>query len=217
MLEHMRPDRLQVKDEPEMITLAGLRGRGWTPAMAEEMLGEPDKLAVNRHHRSGPPVRLYVLKRVKHAEQSTQFATRQAIAAARKAASSRAAKERASSLLARIEKIEIEVIALPQDELLKQAIRSYNAHDAFSYDFRGASHDSDPAFLERIQVNYVRHKLTSYDRALYEACGQPGAYDARDLITEKVLRAIAATYPGLAAECRRQAKRKRQAAEVRRR
>ena len=59
-------------------------------------------------------------------------------------------------------------------------------------------------FLERITVNYVRHRLTSYDRNLERVAGQIGVALAITAIRKRIYAAIAETYPHLAPECERQ-------------
>ena len=60
-------------------------------------------------------------------------------------------------------------------------------------------------FLERITVNFIRHNLTAYDRALEEVAGRVGiasAVQSKDLLSHR--RAIGESYPALADECSRQ-------------
>lgn len=74
---------------------------------------------------------------------------------------------------------------------------------------RLAGLDSDPEFLARLCVNYLRHRMTSYDAQLRRLgrLGRPG-----DLVVATVqrnaLEAIQVAYPELAAECARQMERK---------
>jgi hypothetical protein len=41
---------------------------------------------------------------------------------------------------------------------------------------------SDPAFLERITVNFIRHELTEYDESLQEVAGRMGVDEAMALM-----------------------------------
>jgi len=93
-----------------------------------------------------------------------------------------------------------------------RAIRSFNDRAATrAYgDYDPATPDSDPAFLARITVNYLRHERTSYDALGAQLFGLVGREEAHDLLRERVLAAIADAYPSLAAECATQV---RQAAE----
>ena len=54
-----------------------------------------------------------------------------------------------------------------------------------------ATEQSDPAFLERITVNYIRHQLTSYDTHLEQAAGQIGVHQAGKVIRRRIYDAIA--------------------------
>ena len=71
-------------------------------------------------------------------------------------------------------------------------------------DDRHAHLDSDPFFLARITVNYLRHWLTSYEKELHWIAGKVGVEEGCDLIKTKVLVAIASKYLWLAEECRSQ-------------
>ncbi|GAB7107673.1 hypothetical protein JCM4814A_59870 [Streptomyces phaeofaciens JCM 4814] len=55
------------------LSTAGLRARGWTPAMVRRLLGEPDLTRPNPYVRCAPHTRLYRLERVEAAERSDGF------------------------------------------------------------------------------------------------------------------------------------------------
>jgi hypothetical protein len=73
-----------------------------------------------------------------------------------------------------------------------------------NYDYDQATPDSDPAFLERIAVKYLRHELSDYDPELAKLFGQVGRADATSVVRKHVYNAIADAYPDLATECARQ-------------
>lgn len=189
-----------------LLTLTTLRERGWTPALVRRFLGEPDKLAPNPAYRSAAPMRLYAEARVLAAEGEETFRHAQAIAQARASAARKTAQRRARDLLAAVERMEVEVVAVPLVDARRRAIRNYNARllARERWDAEPAGEDSDPAFLERITVNFIRHRLTDYDTALEEVAGRVGVEAAVAAIRRRVYEAIAAAYPELAEECRRQ-------------
>jgi len=84
-----------------------------------------------------------------------------------------------------------------EEALLRAAIDSYNSLEKTEF---VADLDSDPRFLERIQVNYLRHERTFYDEAMSMA--EDG--EAKHALREHVLERIARAYPHLASECDRQ-------------
>jgi len=47
-----------------------------------------------------------------------------------------------------------------------------------NYDWQPAKLSGDPAFLERIQVNFIRHRMTKYDGFLNGNVGKVGVNDA---------------------------------------
>ena len=103
----------------------------------------------------------------------------------------------------------ITVQRLPLDELQEEAIESYNNFHSIllierGHDYDPASKESDPAFLERITVNYIRHHLTEYDDHLEEVAGKVGISQAIDAIRDRVYDEIAKQYPEYAQECKRQ-------------
>jgi hypothetical protein len=102
-------------------------------------------------------------------------------------------------LLRAIDVMEIAVKTLPPDQLLDEAIADFNRRADERSD--AAGRDSDSSFLDRIQVNYVRHCLTSYDDAIRETVGKVGERAAVERLRERVYKAIAAVYPDLEQEC----------------
>jgi len=78
----------------------------------------------------------------------------------------------------------IRVGEVTRDQLLRRAIQSYNsfhqdrAMERANYDWQPAKLSGDPAFLERIQVNFIRHRMTKYDGFLNGNVGKVGVNDA---------------------------------------
>lgn len=60
----------------EFVYRATLIKRGWTVGMIRRYLGDPDKLANNPHHMSGPRAQLYNLARVEAAEKAPMIQAR---------------------------------------------------------------------------------------------------------------------------------------------
>ncbi len=73
------------------------------------------------------------------------------------------------------------------------------------FHFPPASPASDPASLDRIRVNYLRHRLTHHDGGLRRTSGRVGASEAYVIVKRAVLAAIGEAYPCPTAECDRQA------------
>ncbi len=127
-------------------------------------------------------------------------------ARARSASSRATADHRRDELLARVQAEPVPVPELPLPDVQRAAIKSYNARVANRGDGGGggASEDSDPDFLDRVTVNYLRHELSGYEARLTGLFGQVGRAEATTVVREQVYGAIADTYPDLAMECVRQ-------------
>ena len=57
-------------EKPQMISIAGLKARGWTQALIT-LLGEPDVVRRNSHYAKSAPTRLYDTARVASFEVSS--------------------------------------------------------------------------------------------------------------------------------------------------
>lgn len=183
------------------ITKTTLHEREWTDAGIRRFLGPPDKTKKNPRYISST-VCLYRLDRVEAAERTPEFQKWLAGRRARGARASLAASRQSEALVDEMANWEPGIPLLPLDELYRRAIRAYNA---VSLDQRqSASTDSDPQFLQRIAVNYVRHETSDYDAMLNSLRGRVGIRAATDMVRARVFGAIAVKYPALADEAMRQ-------------
>ena len=113
-------------------------------------------------------------------------------------------------LMEQIELMTFKIKVISEDNLLQNAVRSYNDfHEMISMERNNFSFDyttpkSDKAFLERIEVNYIRHNLTKYDTALETMAGRIGVHEAVVKIKFMIMDTISEKYPYLADECRKQ-------------
>lgn len=201
--------RAKSEPEPPLLSTPQLRERGWTTGLIAGFLGEPDALRPNPRYRSAAPMRLYAQPRVEMIERDPAFVAAKERAALRSQRAKATAARKAEDLLALARSLPITVVRLPPDRLLRRAIAAYNQwHSTLGlergYDHDPASAASDASFLARITVNFVRHRLTSYDRQLSGAAGKIGVRSAAAVIRSRVYAAIAEAYPHLESECRRQ-------------
>ena len=194
--------------EPKMVGNPTLRSRGWTPLLIEQFLPEPDKLAPNPHYRSGPPRKLYLESRVAEIEATDRFRIAARKAGRRKTAARKAVQTKLWTMEQYVAKLVVDVPLVERGELIQAACDHYNARRSPRTDgddgFCAATPESDHSFLDRIAVNFIRHRLTRYEDRLIEIYGKVGTETAYCRIKYKVLGAIAAAYPDLAPECHRQ-------------
>lgn len=192
----------------DVITKASIKERGWTDAAITRFLGEPDRTADNPHYKCAPPMKLYRVRRVEEAEGTPEFVAWKQKSEVRRHAAKAAAQvgvaTKKAKLLEVVTKWKPSISKVPADMLRKEAIANYNEHH---WD-RSASVDSDPSFLARISVNYIRHVLTHYDGLMGSLWGQVGKEEAKALVRSQVYEAIADKYPDLSGECDAQVERR---------
>jgi hypothetical protein len=193
-----------------LVNRKALTTRGWSETGIKKFLGEPHR--IERRHRDYVGdyfVHWYLETAVVAAEASQAFQAFQAGKAARSAAARKGVENKHDKTMKFVEELDIEVPILGREKLVHLACESYNTRASErdverGQDDRYASSDSAPAFLARITVNYIRHRLTRYEAALYAQFGKVGVEDAVAAIRSKVYGAIATAYPDLAEECERQ-------------
>jgi hypothetical protein len=116
-----------------------------------------------------------------------------------------------ANLAAELNAVEIGLPRFSKDELWRVGVANRNTQSEWHAAERGHhNHDpatvcsADPAALQRWAVKYLRHVETDYDWLLDSVTGRVGVAEARRLIGERVLNAIAHQYPYLAGQCARQ-------------
>ncbi|MGL6110203.1 MAG: hypothetical protein ACRC2B_08915 [Rubrivivax sp.] len=166
----------------ELISHAEVLARpAWNAQLVEQLLGEPDAT------RMADGLLSFLLVRVLDAEQGAAFA-------------------RLRLQIARIERM----LALgaqggplveqrPYEQVWRAAVVHHNRLDSDPIS------ESAPQFvIERITVNYIRHELSNYDAAMWEATAIRGGEQVVQDIRRRVYANIAKLYPMLAEECARQ-------------
>jgi len=175
---------------------------GWTASLVVRLLRDPDQR--KKTHRIRQPLALYAMSRIEQAEASVEFTSAQKDIAKRKAAAAKAVETKIAKLMAQIDAMTVTVQRHKLAHVRRMAIENYNAR-GFNRGFSVyATEKDDPAFLDRITVNFIRHELTEYDTVLWEIAGKTGVSQAVTGIRQRVYSAIAQEYPDLKHECDRQ-------------
>lgn len=200
-----------MEEKKPMITKSRLKSeRGWTDKLLKIFLPIPDLTKQNPNYRSGPPMLLYYIDRVERIEDTEEFKSEKSRTSKRQVSANKAVETKMQQLREWVENIEINVPNCESSKLVKQACDHYNEiqnwrkSEGRSTCGRYASPDSDPKFIERICVNYLRHCLTRYEEHLDEISGKVGFSDGYDKIRNKILSKISQVHPWLSQECERQ-------------
>lgn len=102
------------------------------------------------------------------------------------------------------------VFAFPEtdEDLLDEATGNWLAVQSHTPPEARESWGSGDDFIERIEVNFLRHKASNYDvlRAIFKGMklSQRGHRDVHTMLKADALDAIARRYPELGAQCRKQ-------------
>lgn len=188
----------------EYFTKTGVLSRGWTKELIDELLGAPDKTRGNQY-RAGSLICQYSVDRVMTAEKSEAFRNAMKALRVRRKSAAKGVRTKSTALMKKINDTKIDIPSLDVDEVIASAIADYNSFHA--NDAHGNAHatpNDDEAFLQRITVNYLRHLVGPYEKALIDIVGKTGKRAAYAAIKSNVLCAIARQYPYLKSECDRQ-------------
>jgi len=188
-----------------LLSASKIRERGWTDSLVRRFLDPPDTTAPNPIYRSAARVRLYDLTRVLKVEASPEWQAAKVVASRRSVASSRASTRRALDVVERAGQFEVTLPVLRDETLFRRAVDHRNELRNNRDGFEHATMESvDESTLRRWGVNYLRHVLTEYDSQIGRFAGKPGVRSVEAITRQVIYGTIAATYPGLAEECRRQ-------------
>lgn len=188
--------------DPDDISLAGLKKRGWTDRLIEEFLGREDRTAPNPHYRSGPPMRLFARERVEAIEKEPRFQEALAQAQKRQARAQKGVERKRQLTLEQARTLPITLTRMPLDQLARRARAHYLERTGEPVQF--APWGCPDPFRDRLCVNYLRHQATEYDEHLEQIEGRVGVRSAYRLLWERIVQAIETTYPELAEEVWRQ-------------
>lgn len=190
-------------------------------SLAKQRHLEPKGSYSNPYFLSGPPCPLWDPKDVRRIQRSQWFARAKSTYEKQQIAAGKAVATKAQKMQDYLNALEITVPSISLDDLTIQASEHYNdlqvgrgtlQDGRGTFDIERASPQSDPEFLERIMVNYLRHELSSYEEELEHVFGKVGQSEALDEIRDKVYRAISTAYPSLVGECiQQQCKREEEA------
>ena len=170
-----------------------LKDRGWTESLIKCLLGEPDKILKNRTYGGSAMLKYYQKERVLTAEQTQTYKDYQIrTCSMRKKISEtqlRAHEERRKKLFNFIDQLDISIPVMEWDILVEQACDHYNdywsnkAHFCFE---KHADCDSDPAFIQRIVMNMIRHQNEHYEPIIEQMFGMTGKQEGYELLRSRI-------------------------------
>lgn len=101
-----------------------------------------------------------------------------------------------------ISEMKVQVPIFSKEKVIEMACKNYNDFHYSSYreiDFQEATAESDEKFLNRIVLNFLRHKCTKYEKTidnLESTCGKQEAYKAiKDKINNKIIEIYGKQFP----------------------
>ena len=202
---------MKTEEKTPMITKSRLKSeRGWTDKLLKTFLPAPDLTKPNLHYKSGPPMLLFAIEKIDAIEQTEEFKKAVAETAKRKEGAKKAVETKLGQLRNWLNAVQVDISDFDRDKLIERACKHYNEMQKDRMDEwqdvygKEATADSDPKFLERICVNYLRHRLTRYEQLLDEMSGKVGFAEGYKEIRRKIFAKISERHEWLADECKRQ-------------
>lgn len=171
---------------PRYLNKRQLTQRGWSETSIAKFLGKP--VVEREHPETGALVPFWSTEDALFQEKSkawNQWKTRK-------------------ELMDIIEKSAVTINKMDLDAVKFAAVNDYNHLHIGEERFHFATVNSEPSFLDRVVVNYLRHKQTNYDNGLKIIARKTGKEQAYALLKNKVLTEISRAYPSLQEECIRQ-------------
>lgn len=185
---------------------------GLDKTLIAKFLPEPT-LKPNPYYKKAAPMKLWRESDVMEIMETPEFIEAMEKAAKRKVAAEKAVQTKVNILAQEMERVtaSLNVKIVPEESLANRAISAKNLWNEEKANMRNdwfycpiIASDVDKATLDRWVVNYIRHHLVKYDKALGRMDGRVGKYDIYPDMKKAVLRKIAEVYPSYAEECQRQ-------------
>ncbi|MBO0906799.1 hypothetical protein [Arthrobacter sunyaminii] len=200
--KHHPPRPKPANSEGMLIANDLKKDRGWTDTQIKTFLPEPDQTARNPFSRKAAPMKLYALERVEAIEATPEYQKAREASRTRQIAARTRALAKKKEAVAAAQALELTIVPEPWQEMQDKAIAHFNSRLRRSQS--PASRNTSKARLDRLTVNYLRHKQTSYEEELKEFKGVVGVGEAYLVVRNRILDLIADTYPQLRDECERQ-------------
>ena len=200
--KHHPPRQKPANSEGLLIANDLKKDRGWTDTQIKTFLPEPDQTARNPFSRKAAPMKLYALERVEAIEATPEYQKAREASRTRQLAARTRALAKKKEAVAAAEALELRIEPEPWQQMQDKAIAHFNSRLRRSQS--PASRNTSASRLDRLTVNYLRHKQTSYEEELKEFKGVVGVGEAYLVVRNRILDLIAETYPQLRTECERQ-------------
>lgn len=179
-----------------LITQTELLNReNWTKKALELFYPMPHETKQLRYNRV---CKLYLLDTICSIELTPEFKQFAESNKKRKQGAKAATDKKRVGLITYVKLLKIDVPEYGQEELLNRAIREYNQRQFDTGDCNLCNTESEPTFLNRISINYLRHHLTTgYDKQLTKMFGKVGKTEAYSILKKRVNDEIFKKYPYL--------------------
>ena len=200
--KHHPPRPKPANSEGMLIANDLKKDRGWTETQIKTFLPEPDQTARNPFSRKAAPMKLYALERVEAIEATPEYQKAREASRTRQIAARTRALAKKKEAVAAAQALELSIVPEPWQDMQDKAIAHFNSRLRRSQS--PASRTTSKARLDRLTVNYLRHKQTSYEEELKDFKGVVGVGEAYLVVRNRILDLIAETYPQLRTECERQ-------------
>lgn len=187
--------------------------RGWTDKLIRAYLPRKPDWTRKIYGIRNKEEHLFKKERIAEIEALPEFQADYETAQANRARGKKAAATVREMIIEQARTCKISIIPISDKNLLRKAIEAYNQRrwrrliqkSNFNPDFYNpATEHSTEKFLNRIQVNYIRHNLTSYDYLLKQNVRKIGGREAIIILQTRVYEKIAETYPRFKAEVEEQ-------------
>ena len=173
--------------------------RQWTDSLIKKYIPQPDLIKMNPYFRGASEMKLYELRKIEEIEKLNEFQIDFQKSLKRKLVSKKTVQTKKEKLLTVIDSLEIKVECKERNQLIKESVDSYNNRRRDN-DFNEIN-EIDQDTLERLMVNYIRHRLTSYEKHLDTIFSKVGKNEAYLLLNKKIYNSISEIYPYLKEEC----------------